>query len=148
MNRREPRWLARLVVDSIHSELLREHGGSAGLRDENLLESALARPRHLFAYGSNASVAQLAAAYGFGIARNHPFVDGNKRTALMAMYVFLGLNGWELVAEEEDAVRTILALAAGTLGEADLATWLRKHARRAAPTRRTPAKPPGRRGPR
>ena len=142
MSRREPRWLARLAVDSIHSELLREHGGSAGLRDENLLESALARPRHLVAYRSTVHLAQLAAAYGFGIARNHPFVDGNKRTALMAMYVFLGLNGWELAADEEDAVRTVLDLAAGTLEEADLATWLRKHARRAA------AKSPGRRKPR
>jgi death-on-curing protein len=124
--------------------LLREHGGSPGLRDENLLESALARPRHLFAYESEVDAAGLAAAYGFGIARNHPFVDGNKRTALMAMYVFLGLNGWTLEADEAEAVRTILALAAGDLTEARLAAWLRDHARREQLPQRRPKPPTGR----
>lgn len=144
MTRSAPRWLPRLVVESIHAELLREHGGSPGLRDENLLESALSRPRHLFAYETEVDAADLAAAYGFGIARNHPFVDGNKRTALMAMYVFLGLNGWTLEADEAEAVRTILGLAAGDLTEAKLAAWLRDHARRERLPRRRPKSPTGR----
>jgi death-on-curing protein len=143
-----PRWLPRLVVDSIHAELLREHGGSPGLRDENLLESALARPRHLFAYQTNVDTVDLAAAYGYGIARNHPFDDGNKRTALMAMYVFLGLNGWSLEADEAEAARTILALAAGELTEGGLSKWLRTNAhRRERPPRRRP-KPSAARTPR
>jgi death-on-curing protein len=145
VSRREPRWLTRLAADSIHAELLREHGGSTGLRDENLLESALARPRHLFTYQPEVDSAGLAAAYGFGIARSRPFVDGNKRTALMAMYVFLGLNDWDLEAAEDDAAHTILALAAGKLEEAELAAWLGAHARRhAAPSRRRPKPAAGR----
>jgi death-on-curing protein len=116
-------WLDAREVRAIHFELLAEHGGLAGLRDEGLLESALARPKNLLAYGSP-SLSELAAAYGFGLARNHPFFDGNKRTALAAVAVFLDVNGYELVALQTEAVTTILRLAAGELSEAGLAAWI------------------------
>jgi len=116
-------WLDAREVRAIHLELLAEHGGLSGVRDEGLLESALARPQNLIAYGSP-SLSELAAAYGFGLAKNHPFVDGNKRTALAAMAVFLDVNGYELVAPQTDAVTTILRLAAGELSEAQLASWI------------------------
>jgi death-on-curing protein len=106
----------------MHGEQLAEHGGSPGLRDDGLLESALARPQNLAAYGEP-TVFELAAAYAFGIARNHPFIDGNKRTCLVAAYAFLRLNGKRLRAGEADAVATILRLAAGELPEVELADW-------------------------
>ena len=120
---KEPRWLTAAAIYGIHEELIAEHGGSSGVRDQGLLESALARPQNLLAYG-DPSLAEMAAAYAFGIVRNHPFVDGNKRTALMAAYVFLGLNGQRLVAPEAEAVVMTREMASGACGEAEYATWL------------------------
>jgi len=120
-------WVADSVVLAIHEAQLAEHGGIAGIRDEGLLASALARPRNLEAYGENVDAAALAAAYAFGIARNHPFLDGNKRTAFVVMELFLSLNGWILNANDADCISTMLSLAAGELGEKALATWLRRH---------------------
>ena len=114
------------MVIAAHNEQLAEHGGAAGIRDQGLLESALARAENLAAYG-DPDVAALAAAYGFGIIRNHPFVDGNKRAALIATELFLALNGFELIVTDVECVITILALAAGELDEAEFAGWLRAH---------------------
>ena len=119
-------WIRRRVIIAAHGEQLAEHGGAGGIRDAGLLESALARAQNLAGYG-DPDVAALAAAYGFGIARNHPFVDGNKRAALIATELFLALNGHELVAGDADCVLTVLALAAGELDEAEFAGWLRAH---------------------
>jgi death on curing protein len=124
---KEPRWLDVIMVRAIHASQVQEHGGSLGLRDKGLLDSALARPRNRLHYEPEADLIDLAASYGFGLARNHPFIDGNKRVAFQAMYVFLGLNGLRVDAEEPEVVRVILALAAGELQEAGLAEWLRKH---------------------
>lgn len=120
----EPAWVLRSVTDAVHDAQLAEHGGAAGLRDMDMLESALARPVNLHAYGET-DICRLAAAYAFGIARNHPFVDGNKRTAFLAAYVFLRINGFELIANEVDATAAVLALAAGESDEKDFAQWLR-----------------------
>lgn len=119
-------WLDTDVLHAVHGEQLAEHGGAPGLRDEGLFESALARPLHLAAYGEP-GVAELAAAYGFGIARNHPFVDGNKRTAFVAVELFLALNGHDLLASDAECVLTTLALAAGDLPEAEFAAWFAAH---------------------
>ncbi|MDM0040017.1 type II toxin-antitoxin system death-on-curing family toxin [Variovorax sp. J22G21] len=119
-------WLDPAVVRATHDEQLAEHGGPTGVRDPNLLVSALARPQQLANYGEP-DVADLAAAYGFGIARNHPFVDGNKRTAFVALELFLWLNGHELTATDVECVVTVLDLAAGNLEEAVLANWIRSH---------------------
>lgn len=127
---KEPVWLDRLIVLTMHEEQVREHGGSHGVRDEGLMASALARPQQLFHYGDKADIFDLAAAYGFGVAKNHPFVDGNKRTAFQCMFVFLGLNGIEITATEEDTVLTILGLADGSLSEKALATWLKTNHRK------------------
>jgi death-on-curing protein len=124
---KEPIWINRLVIDAVHLEQLKEHGGLQGLRDENLLESALARARNKWAYEATSEPALLAAAYGYGLATNHPYQDGNKRIAFLAMVIFLGLNGWDLVAPEVEVVSTMLAVAAGQCMETDLAKWLRKH---------------------
>lgn len=121
----EPRWVPRVVVDSIHVEQLREHGGLAGVRDENALEAALARARQQWSYEPTSDIASLAAAYAFGLARAHPFSDGNKRTAFLTMMTFLGLNGKELSATEVDVVEMMVALAAGAVTEAMLADWIR-----------------------
>ena len=106
---------------------LAEHGGGAGLRDGNLLESALAKPENLTEYG-NPDVAALAAAYGYGISRNHAFIDGNKRTALVATELFLQLNGWRLEVNDADCVMTMLAVATGDITEVAFVDWLRLHA--------------------
>jgi death-on-curing protein len=119
-------WIDPRVLLAVHDEQLAEHGGAAGTRDMGLFESALARPQNLAHYGSP-DVAELAAAYGSGIARNHPFIDGNKRTAFVAVELFLMLNGHDLVADDVDCVLTMLAVASGTLDEAAFATWLRTH---------------------
>ncbi len=119
------RWLSGAGVLAMHAEQIAEHGGGVGIRDAGLLDSALARPLQLEAYRPRTGVHRLAAAYAFGIARNHPFVDGNKRTALVASATFLELNGWSLTATEPDAVATFLALAAGEIDEVVLARWLR-----------------------
>jgi death on curing protein len=117
-------WVDAAVIRAVHDEQLAEHGGAAGLRDAGMLESALARPQQLAAYGEP-DVAALAAAYGFGLARNHAFVDGNKRTAFVAIELFLALNGCELTADDTDCVMTMLKLASGDLGEAEFAAWVR-----------------------
>jgi len=122
---KEPRWVPRVVVDSIHVDQLREHGGLAGVRDENALEAALARARQQWAYEPTSDLASLAAAYAFGLARAHPFSDGNKRTAFLTMMTFLGLNGKELSATEVDVVQMMVALAGGAVTEAMLADWIR-----------------------
>lgn len=119
-------WIDAAVILAVHEEQLAEHGGGAGVRDAGLMDSALARPVNLAAYG-DPDVAELAAAYGFGLARNHPFVDGNKRTAFVAVELFLALNGWALAATDADCVLTMLALAAGDLDEPGFADWLRDH---------------------
>ena len=115
----------------MHEESIAEFGGARGLRDDGLLESALARPMNLHAYQPNTSLDALAAAYGYGIAKNHAFVDGNKRVAFLVVGVFLALNGHSLAADQADAVETILALAAGELDEAELASWIAKNCKRA-----------------
>lgn len=122
-------WLAPDVIIAIHEAQLAEHGGTAGTRDAGLLESALARPRNLRAYEAP-DIADPAAAYGFGIARNHPFVDGNKRTAYVAVELFLDVNGHELVADDPASVLTMLALAAGDIDEPTFAGWIREHSRK------------------
>ncbi|HXG44716.1 MAG TPA: type II toxin-antitoxin system death-on-curing family toxin [Gemmatimonadales bacterium] len=126
----EPRWVERVVVDAIHLGQIREHGGLRGVRDENALESALARPRHKWQYDEVADLPALAAAYGFGLCRNHPYRDGNKRVAFVVMVVFLELNGLVFDATEAEVVTTMLALADSRLSESDLAEWLRGHTRR------------------
>lgn len=120
----DPVWVKRDVVLLAHAEALAIHGGAAGVRDAALLDSALARPRNLFAYGE-ADAAALAAAYAFGIVRNHPFVDGNKRTAFMTAALFLERNGFRFLATEVDAALRVLALAASEINEAEFAVWLR-----------------------
>jgi death-on-curing protein len=126
---KEPVWLDRLTVDAIHFDLLLGHGGMFGVRDEGLLESALDRARNRWLYERESDLAALAAAYGFGLTTNHPFADGNKRVALMAMYVFLSVNGRRLVAPEAEAALVVLDVARGRLGEAELAAWLRRQTR-------------------
>ncbi len=120
------RWIATEVLYAVHAEQLAEHGGLAGLRDANALESAVARAEQLAHYGVP-DAADLAAAYGFGIARNHPFSDGNKRTAFVAVELFLALNGHELVATDADCVLTMLGVAAGDTDESAFAQWIRQH---------------------
>lgn len=122
----EPRWIGKRALLLLHAESLAEFGGLPGLRDEGLLESALARPQNAFAY-SVGTIPELAAAYAFGIARNHPFVDGNKRAAFLALGLFLALNGRQLTANQADALKTMLALAAGELSEPELAIWIGRH---------------------
>jgi len=119
-------WLLEDVVVAVHEEHLAEHGGAMGMRDAGLMASALARPRQLAAQGTP-DHAGLAAAYGFGFARNRPFVDGNERAAFVAVELFLALNGWTLNATDADGVLTTMALAAGDLSEAEFAGWIRTH---------------------
>jgi len=119
-------WIEESVVWAVHEAQLAEHGGLAGVRDAGLLASALARPINLAAYGE-ADAAALGAAYAFGIARNHPFIDGNKRTAFVCAELFLALNGLALLADDAACVSTMLALASGELPETELAAWLRTH---------------------
>jgi death-on-curing protein len=120
----EPFWLTRQIVIAIHDEQLAIHGGASGLRDEGMLESALDRLRNNWSY-ENAELPELAAAYAFAIARNHPFVDGNKRTSLLALYTFLGVNGFDFDVPEADAAAMILSLAAGEADEFGLTRWIR-----------------------
>jgi death-on-curing protein len=126
----QPIWIDLEVVLAIHDEQLAEHGGQAGVRDRGLLESALVRPRNQFEYGES-SLTRLAAAYAFGISRNHPFLDGNKRTSLVVAELFLELNGFELVASDAVCVATFLSLAAGELTEDELAHWVTENSRAA-----------------
>jgi death on curing protein len=125
--RRHPRWLAHLVVDSLQLDQLREHGGLRGVRDDNALESALARPQQRRHYDPDADLPTLAAAYAFGLVKNHPYHDANKRIGFLAMVTFLGINGLDLEATETAVVTTIVRLADGTLSEQELADWIRAH---------------------
>jgi death on curing protein len=129
--RTQPRWLTRLAVDAIHHDQIREHGGLPAVRDENALESALARPQQRWHYAQDADLPALAAAYAFGLARNHPYRDGNKRIAFLALVVFLELNGLAFDATEVDVVTTIVMLADGRLSEERLADWVRARTQQA-----------------
>ena len=124
----EPFWINLRVIKSFHDRQINEHGGLPGLRDEGLLLSALSRPENAYHYSHpKTNVAELAAAYGFGLAKNHPFNDANKRTALIAMRVFLKLNGYDLAATPEDKYKTIIRVAASDMSEDELAQWIRKN---------------------
>jgi death-on-curing protein len=124
----EPNWIGKKALLLLHEESLAEFGGARGLRDEGLLDSALARPRNLHAYNDACSVAELAASYGFGIAKNHAFVDGNKRAAFLAIGLFLSINGRRLVAGQADAIATMLRVAGGEIDEKALAAWIAANA--------------------
>jgi len=125
---KEPIWINLRVVKAFHDRQINEHGGLAGLRDEGLLLSALLRPENAYHYSDpKPDVAQLAAAYGFGLAKNHPFNDANKRTALIAIRLFLKLNGYDLVASPEDKYKTIIRVAASEISEYELALWIREN---------------------
>jgi death-on-curing protein len=127
--RREPTWLSRTVVDAIHADQLREHGGLTGLRDDNLLESALAKPQQMWHYARTTDVPALAAAYAYALVRSHPYRDGNKRIGFLAMVTFLGVNGYAFVGTDEDVVTQFVALAAGSVSEDALATWIRSRSK-------------------
>jgi len=127
----EPIWITAAMVQVIHDDQVATHGGVYGLRDEGLLASALARARNRYGY-EGADIYRLAADYGYGIARNHPFIDGNKRTAFQVMYVFLKVNSWNLDAPEPEVVLVMRSLAAGELSEDELAQWLKQYSSREA----------------
>jgi death on curing protein len=122
-----------MVVDAIHGDQLREHGGLPGVRDENVLESALARPQQKWHYAERTEIPDLAAAYAFGLVRNHPYRDGNKRIGFLAMATFLGINGYAFAATDVEVVTQLVALAAGDVSEDQLAGWIRHHSRRSRP---------------
>lgn len=121
----EPVWSSRTLIEAFHAEQVREHGGSLGIRDEGLIESALARPRQRWGYDPEADLFDLAAAYGYGLIKNHGFIDGNKRIGLVAMLVFLLVNGYEVEAAEPEVVLTVTSIADSSMSEAELAGWLR-----------------------
>jgi death-on-curing protein len=125
----EPCWLTREAVLAIHAQLLARFGGISGIRDDNMLESALAKPRQLHAYGQP-NAYEMAAAYAFGIVKNHPFIDGNKRAGFVAAYTFLGINGLDFTASEEEAVIFTRGLAAGDVTIEEYTLWLRKSSTR------------------
>lgn len=127
---KEPVWVLREVVVMAHEQSLAEFGGSAGIRDEGLLDSALGKPQNQFLYGKP-SLFDLAASYGFGIVKNHPFMDGNKRVGFVVAATFLQINGWRLVASEVDATLRTLALAAGEMTETAFSEWLKANSERA-----------------
>lgn len=133
--RKPPVWLSTDVLIAVHRMLIAEHGGAQGIRDRGLLESALARPQHLFNYGKP-GIFEMATAYATGIAQNHPFVDGNKRTAFMAAYIFLNRNGFEVRMSEAETVLVMRQLAAGEFTETQLALWLSQNCRRRLPIKR------------
>lgn len=122
-----PTWLTERLVLVLHAESLNRFGGTPGIRDQGLLESALHRPRHRYAYGKSVSLAELAAAYCFGLVKNHPFVDGNKRAGLLAARAFLFQNGYRFEPDEAQTVQMIEGLAAGEVSEEDLTTWIEEH---------------------
>lgn len=125
---KEPRWIPRQAVIDLHREQIAEHGGLPGIQKEGSLDSALSRPRQIFSYGGEqGDICSLAAAYAWGISKNHPFVDGNKRMSLICLCVFLGLNGHYLDAREEEAYRVMMNIADGTLVEDGLANWIREN---------------------
>ena len=121
----EPRWLAKADVIELHDYVLARTGGSSGLRDEGLLESALSRPLNRWSYEGAEDIRDLAATYGIGLAKNHPFIDGNKRAAFLGVGVFLELNGWTLTATDDDAIATFYAVASSHMDEDALAVWVR-----------------------
>lgn len=123
----EPKWITQSIVVYIHDDQIAQHGGSYGILNESLLSSALARPRNLYGYESVTNLPRLAASYGYGLVKNHSFVDGNKRTAFQVMFAFLQINGLDLDASEPEVVLTMQQLAEGKISEQDLATWLNKH---------------------
>jgi death on curing protein len=125
--RPQPKWLGRVVIDAIHNDQLREHGGRPGIRDENVLESALARPQQKWHYSQSADIPMLAAAYAFGLVKNHPYRDGNKRIGFLAMATFLEMNGHAFEASDAEVVAEILGLADRTVSEEALAAWIRRH---------------------
>ena len=127
---KEPVWVEKQAILLLHAKSLAWFGGIEGMRDEGLLDSALARPRNAFQYDGLKDIAGLTASYAFGLTRNHPFADGNKRAAFMTVGLFLGSNGWELNAEPVDAIRAVIALAAGEIGEGEFAAWLRLRMKR------------------
>jgi death-on-curing protein len=127
---KEPVWIDERDALAIHGRVLAQHGGAAGLRDQGLLQSALARPRQHYAYAESPDIIELAALYTAGIVRNHPFVDGNKRTGFVVGILFLELHGFVFKAEEEDAVQAVLALAAGVVDEKGYGDWLRRSCKR------------------
>jgi death on curing protein len=124
---REPSWVPRAAVIAVHEALIAEHGGALGIRDEGLLDSALARPRQIYTYEEGASLTRLAAAYAFGLAKNHAFVDGNKRIAWVVCAEFLRVNGRVLTATQADVVTTMLALASSSIDERQFAEWLERN---------------------
>ena len=124
------RWIDKTALVLLHDESLGEHGGAAGIRDEGLFESALARPENIAA-DENPDIASLAAAYGVGLAKNHPFIDGNKRVAFMAVGLFLALNGYRLCASQIEATKAMFTVAAGEMSEADFAAWIRQNSMKA-----------------
>ncbi len=124
---KQPNWLLMDAVISVHGTLVAEHGGAVGIRDQGLLESALARPQNRYAYEDTAMMFDLAASYAYGLARNHPFVDGNKRIAITAAAMFLGDNGYRFVPDKMDALKMFLALAAGEVEEEILARWIERN---------------------
>jgi death-on-curing protein len=123
----EPKWISKKALLLLHQESLAMFGGAQGLRDEGLLDSAPARPQNTYAYVPESTIAELAAAYGFGLAKNHPFVDGNKRLAFLSIGLFLMINGYRLTADQVDATQTMLAVAGGDLDEHGLAQWISAH---------------------
>jgi death on curing protein len=128
--RAEPHWLTRFVIDAIHIEQIREHGGLPGIRDETALESALARPQHKWQYKKRLDIPALGAAYAYGLVTNHPYRDGNKRVGFLAMATFLSLNGYDFDATDAEVVTEIVALAAGDVSEETLIAWTRRHSHR------------------
>ncbi|MGE0489624.1 MAG: type II toxin-antitoxin system death-on-curing family toxin [Vulcanimicrobiota bacterium] len=126
MSQSEPTWLNRQFLDAAHQDQLQQHGGLSGIRDENALESALARPRNRWSYKPDTSLLELAACYCFGLATSHGYSDGNKRIAFVAMYTFLGINDLEITASQVEVVRMILAVAGGKLDEESIVQWLER----------------------
>ncbi|MDX2152451.1 MAG: type II toxin-antitoxin system death-on-curing family toxin [Bryobacteraceae bacterium] len=123
----EPRWISRKALLLLHEESIASFGGARGIRDEGLLDSAIARPEHLQAYRPDCTLADLAASYAFGLAKNHAFVDGNKRVAFLSIGLFLAMNGYRLTADQVDAIRMMFALAAGEVEEATLSEWIARN---------------------
>lgn len=128
---KEPHWILLEIIHAIHDEQLSAHGGSDGIRNLGLIESALARPRNLYSYEKSVTIPQLAAAYCFGFAKNHGYVDGNKRVAAVACELFLNLNSYRLMADDAELVEIILSVADSSITEEALARWIREHAKRA-----------------
>lgn len=126
----EAKWISKKALLLLHEQSLAEFGGARGLRDEALLESALARPKNIHAYNESATISELAASYGYGIAKNHAFLDGNKRAAFLSIGLFLVINGYRLMASQVDAIDTMLAVAGGTMSEQELAIWIRKNVKK------------------